>query len=50
LANQENRLGQHGQEAGILIDNVSKTFRLGRGTIDALAGVNLSVRKEPSWP
>ena len=34
---------QKGGEWGISINDVSKTFRLGRGTIDALAGVNLTV-------
>ena len=36
-------LDQKGGEWGISINDVSKTFRLGRGTIDALAGVNLTV-------
>ena len=36
-------LDQQGGDWGISISDVSKTFRLGRGTIDALAGVNLTV-------
>jgi NitT/TauT family transport system ATP-binding protein len=34
-----------GDHPGISMVGVSKTFKLGRGTIEALAGVNLSVRR-----
>jgi NitT/TauT family transport system ATP-binding protein len=36
-------LSERGGALGISIKDVSKTFRLGRGTIEALSGVNLSV-------
>jgi ABC-type glutathione transport system ATPase component len=36
--------GQSSDVLGISIRDVSKTFRLGRGTIEALSGVDLSVR------
>lgn len=37
--------GGGGPAPGISITGVSKTFRLGRGTIEALAGVDLEVRR-----
>ncbi len=43
-ARPQSTRGDNDDGWGILIDNVSKTFRLGRGTIDALSGVNLTVR------
>jgi len=38
-------VGAHGDVSGISITEVSKVFRLGRGTIEALSGVNLTVQK-----